>query len=186
MSVGKWAAPAAVCVLVFAASAAAAGTITRTYEFEGDGFADVLGSATPPIDPLFGDATVTFDPTVTATDVTTGILLNNLNVSLGSQIAWSYDPVSDILSLGGLGCGGVANVCNGENDFRYDIHDPAGAFPVTSFAEYTSASYPQSIFEASGGEIVLGAVPEPASWVTMMLGAGLLGLAARRRRTAAA
>ena len=76
--------------------------------FSATSFSSGSPGATPPVDPVTGSFTITFDPTMTYTDQTAGIKLTGLNIPLDSSLAFNYSPagpVADGLVVGGLADG---------------------------------------------------------------------------------
>jgi hypothetical protein len=59
-----------------------------------------------------------------------------------------------------------------------------GDFTIYSWGDNRATTYQLSIVDLDAVVAVPGAVPEPATWATMMLGVGVIGGAARRRRKA--
>ena len=76
--------------LMFIQASANASLITRTYDFS------VEMEPSAPDSPVTGSVTITFDPTGgSLLNQTTGIILNDLNISLGSAISFDYDANND-------------------------------------------------------------------------------------------
>jgi hypothetical protein len=61
-----------------------------------------------------------------------------------------------------------------------------GLAPGNYYLELQTNLPPGETDLVTGGITLLSAVPEPATWATMILGIGLIGVAARRRRVSAA
>jgi hypothetical protein len=192
----------------FAFGSAGAQPITETYNFDLGGFVDVLGSSTPPVSNITGSVTLTFDPTLTYDNDTSDITVNSFTglnqygtsgpyaYTLQSQIGFTY--ANGYLEIGGIESDSDLVVV-GSTDIVISLNvtnpgDPA--FVPCSTPGYTCGQYTGSdLVDASGYTLAdyntgwfygvpqsnVG-VPEPGTG--LMLGTGLMGLAAvRRRRT---
>ena len=179
-----WAAAGAALVVAMAGAASAA-TITKTYSFAGTGFVGFYLNTPPPIDPLIGSVTVTFDPTQFATNETNGITVDSSNFSLGSAISFNYNPWSDQIIFGGANISTIA-VGPGTDDFALDILHATSAAPQYHTAIYTRASTPGEVWAGPlsfrSAVPTVDAVPEPQTWALMLLGFGSAGVMLRRRR----
>ena len=172
-----------------------AGVITRQIDFSFTGIVQTGGGPAipPPVNPVIGSFTLTFDPTLAYTNQTAGLVTNNLNLTIGSAIGFSYLLPQDILILGGVaGGGGVSGVANNTFDFsvRFDHFMTASVIGAGGYAQ----GGPQYIAGASPtGTNVIGnlaytltvkdpsvQVPEPLT--LSLFSAGLVGAAALRRR----
>ena len=160
------------------AVSARAGTKTDDVKFS----ATVPAVQTPPVDPVVGDFTITFDPTLDYVNETVGITGKSLNIALDSALAFSYSTNDGILRVGGIE-NGVSQIAGFTNDFFLDI----GAISTTPL--FLGLSYVQGtnqIFESDriGGSVnvtpVPPGVPEPTTWVMMLLGFASLGVAGYR------
>lgn len=185
-------------------TAAQAATVTHTYDFTLSGFVDPYAAETPPIGSVTASFTLTFDPTVSYTDQTVGLTVNELNVPLDSDVGFSTYPGASpsdpyFISIGGIEHG-AGVVYGGTNDFVLQLEfanesslgSPTlplcsapgyscGPAPSDSYASgYTEAGYPSSLFVATSASVA--AVPEPATWAMMLFGFGALGGAMRFRR----
>jgi hypothetical protein len=80
----------ALFVLSMTATSAQATPSTLNYDFSATGFE----AAGAPVDPVTGSFSVTFDNATDLTDVTSGISLTGLNISLGSAPAFTYSQTT--------------------------------------------------------------------------------------------
>ena len=168
--------PAALMLALGLASAPAAATmITQTYGFSATNISPLLGSDPVPTDPVQGQVTVTFDPAVNVSNVTAGITLDSLNISLGSAIAFSYTSSVDLLEIGGASLG-INSLSVGEDDFYLAISG-AVASPAFDSLSYASTSSATTIWSADSGSVSV--VPEPGT--ASLLGVGLLAIASVQR-----
>ena len=106
-----WVGTAAAFAAVGAVSAGAA-TITDDVKFS----ATVPAVQAPPVDPVVGDFTITFDPTLDYVNETIGVRGNSLNIALDSVLAFSYSTADAILRVGGIE-NGVSTIVGSTNDF---------------------------------------------------------------------
>jgi PEP-CTERM motif len=167
--------------VAFAAPVEAA-TIVRTFDFTGSDIARLFGTDPIPVSDVFLSFTVEFDPLLAYTNQTSGIVLNSVNLPLGSAFGFSYDPlVNQFLTVGGL-----ANNTNGSstanNDFVLGINNSAGASPTVLSFSFTTAGAPGSLFRSFDNVLSVTAVPEPATWLMMIVGFGAVGASIRRAR----
>ena len=170
---------AAATASVLMSSPASAATITiENITFAASDFYDFLASGDSiPTDPVNGNLTLTFDPTQTYTNETTGISLSSLNIPLGSPLSFSYVPGGD-LSIGGSSQG--SNIVQvGTDDFFLDSFSSGWSFG------YTGSASPGAFFVPRALSVVTSGVPEPATWAMMLMGFGLIGgtMRFRSRRT---
>jgi PEP-CTERM motif len=171
--------------VVFAAAGAVgarAATITDDVKFS----ATVPAVQTPPVDPVVGDFTITFDPTLDYVNETVGITGKSLNIALDSALAFSYSTNDGILRVGGIE-NGVSQIAGFTNDFFLDIGD------ISTTPLFFGLSYVQGtnqIFESdrTDGSVdvtpVPPGVPEPSTWAMMLIGFAVLGYVGYRRATA--
>jgi hypothetical protein len=107
-----------------------------------------------PVDPVTGSFTITFDPTQTYTDATSGIALNTLNITLGSPLSFSFDPnkaagslPAGTLIVGGSGDGaGMVQYSPPTNDFWLFITGFAKAPAFDQLGYSQAVALDQSLF----------------------------------------
>jgi hypothetical protein len=70
-----------------------------------------VGPDSPPVDPVSGSFTISFDPTLSYTDETAGITLTpgSLNIALGSTLSFSYNAPTSMLPATTLVVGGISD-----------------------------------------------------------------------------
>ncbi|HME26142.1 MAG TPA: hypothetical protein VKI44_33240 [Acetobacteraceae bacterium] len=147
----------------------------------------------PPVNPVVGSFTVTFDPALGAfSNRTTGIVVNSLNLLVASPIAFSYSPTNTYeLQIGGLdqGTGGLTD---GVNDFLVDIFDSTRAAPFFGDMAYTisatnvatgqfSSFGPLSRTDGTVTLVPASTVAEPPMFALLLAG-GLLSVAVHATR----
>ncbi|RYG85139.1 MAG: hypothetical protein EON59_12835 [Alphaproteobacteria bacterium] len=168
-------------VLGFSSASGTAAIVTSRIDFS-------LAFAGP-INPLVGSFTLTYDNTANVSDTTNGLVVNSLNLSVPSTIAFShnYDPNTgqENFIIGGsvLGVGGTALE---ENDFAVGIISNASGTRVNGGAVYSFSGnyyFTSANFQPVVITPVASAVPEPACWALMIGGMGLAGGMMRRRVT---
>ncbi|HVJ51598.1 MAG TPA: PEP-CTERM sorting domain-containing protein [Aliidongia sp.] len=185
-----------------ASTAARAALITETYQFTLSNFVNVSGGSTPsPFSEITGQVTVTFDPTVSASNVTTGLVFNSYNgpviqPPVGFSVIASADPATPTyLLIGGtVSSSPLSDAGTSDLSLSLRFFDPTapqfalcnegfscGIEPGTGFASgFTIANDPTDGWGALAGSIT--AIPEPAT--SLLLLAGMFGLGYRRLRTA--
>lgn len=161
-------------------------SITRTFDFTASHFFNFFdASLHAPVDPVIGSATISFDRSLLVEDKTTGIKLNNINIMLGSHIAYSYYPTYDELRFGGINVG-VSGAAGSTDDF-YIIFSGASTTPRWGSFFYYQVATGDDVFASWNGNVSIVArdastLPEPSSWAFMVGGFGLVGGAKRSRR----
>ncbi|MFI4973727.1 MAG: PEP-CTERM sorting domain-containing protein [Caulobacterales bacterium] len=184
--------------------------ITDYVTFSASGFSS-NGGPPPPTDPVFGSFLITFDPTQTYVNSTSGITLESLNLALGSPLSFDYSPTgidllgnvvvvnADELVVGGLGGGGAIYVGlqPPSNDFSFHINGFTSENPTFGRLLYGQVGADPNVglfgYVENGPDVRVGtgavsvtAVLEPATWVMMLLGFFGLGAVLRRRRASVA
>lgn len=177
-----WLTGAALGVATLAGAPAQAATIIRTFNFTGSDIVRLFGTAPSPVSSVVLSFTVEFDPLLAYTNQTSGIVLNSVNIPLGSAFGFSYQPVANQF----MTVGGLANNTNGastaNDDFVLAINNTAGASPSVLSFVFTTAGAPGSLFRSFDNALVAAPVPEPATWFMMIFGFGAVGMALRRRQ----
>jgi hypothetical protein len=192
---------AALFAVVIGAAGAQAAVVTETYSFTMATFIDVGGPVPSPLASISGSFTVTFDPDVYADNVTTGLTVNYLiGPAIASTIGYTNIPSTGIGVPDYLSIGGVQNDADymafGTDDFVLSLKffDPGAAQfglcsdgyscgsvpPDTIASGFTLAGYPDSAWLPQSGALN---VPEPASWILLLGGSGILAAVRRASGT---
>lgn len=185
------------------ATAANAATVDELVSFTVGGFTSAFGEPVP-TDPVTGSFTISFDPTMTYTDETTGIVLKSLNIGLDSALSFDYSPTgngngaADELVVGGLE-DGASSISLGSTGADFYLHlltftssptfQQLGYRPAetTSNSNYFYTPTNDDGLPAEGVTFsvtavpVTPSVPEPSTWAMMALGFASIGFLACRK-----
>ena len=112
------------------ATPALAAPVAGTLSFTITGF-----EAAAPQPTLSGVISLSFDPGVATADTTTGLVVQSLNFTPASPVAFNYDPGSDTLNIGGI-ANGVEGFAASGNDFQVTIQNLFTAPSVQLFGIY--------------------------------------------------
>ncbi len=129
-----------------------------------------------PVSTVMGSFTVSFDNAVAFTDQATGIVLDALNIALGSPIVMSYNPGTDFLTIGGS-ANGAAGTLTASDDFILFLSGVSTPAPGFLFLAYQQQD--TSLIAASAGSVTVVPTPEPGSLA--LLAAALAAGAALRQ-----
>jgi hypothetical protein len=160
-------------LIVQASKPVDAATITTIVDFSATNFTSVQGT-TPPVDPVTGSFTLTFDQSQFAFDATS-IVVNDLNIDLGSPISFSYNPDIAALTIGGSALGSGAFFW-GTDDFSLGLVLLSGTTYKPQSFVYSQAGI-NDAFTASFSPVV----PIPASAYLLATALAALGLLYFRR-----
>jgi hypothetical protein len=152
-----------------------------------------VGPDSPPVDPVTGSFTISFDPTLSYTDETAGITLTSgsLNIALGSTLSFSYNAPTSMLPATTLVVGGIFDGAQqvqfspSTDDFWLFINDftTAPSFDQVGYSQ-TSVSA-ANLFDTHAGSVtvtpVTGGAPEPATWAMVLAGFAGLGFLGYRK-----
>jgi hypothetical protein len=107
-----------------------AATITDIFTFTATGYGEPT---------VTGSFTLTFDPTASYTDATSGLIVNSFSYSFPSPVATAFDyypSEGGAIYFGGTANGGVNGTSNGTNDFFLELNTISGQF--MQFALYST------------------------------------------------
>lgn len=166
----------AACFFVAAIASADAAAITKHVEFS------ISGNG--PVSPVVGSFTITMDPTLNYSDATAGLVMDSLNLTVNSPVAFDYSKFSDILVIGGTATTNTG-LAVGDYDFYFGINNFIAGQQFGGLAFVQGG--PLNFYVPALGAVVnqltvtdVQEVPEPLT--TSFFSAGLIGAAALRRR----
>ncbi|WP_083500197.1 PEPxxWA-CTERM sorting domain-containing protein [Sphingomonas endophytica] len=100
------------------------------------------------------------------------------------DLKYAYRSLNDLLLIGTNVSPAAAEVSSAKNDLAFLIFGASTASARPSSISYSTSS--GKIYNSGSVKLVstdlTSAVPEPATWAMMILGFGMVGAAARRRR----
>jgi len=189
---------AAACAILAAAPASAA-PIAENISFSVSGLNSITADPQSP-DPVTGSFDLTLDSATDYSAQTVGITLKNLNIDLGSALSFDYNSTTDLLIVGGID--GAPTCTDGpsciqilpaDNDFYLQIKGLTTASPTIVNFGFAQTSAPDDYFFYNSdkpgtltiGPIVTttgGGVPEPATWIAMLAGFFMIGIAVSSRK----
>ena len=176
----------AAAIAASSSSAASAALISQTYDFTAGPFGTSEGGIVP-VQTVTGSLSLTFDDSFTVVDQT-GVTVNSLSLNFLSPVLYSYFASDNVLAFRSTNFGFAGDLPNKNvNGFSMTIRDATsidpskltGTFAYSRVGFNDTASTRNVIFGVAN---VPGAVPEPATWMMMLMGFGLIGGAIRRKR----
>lgn len=161
------------------ASRASAQIVTQSLYIEGSNFQLQNGDGSvSPIDPLFLDVDLTFDSSADITGSTAGLTVNSTNIPWG--IEYSYQASSGILIFATNPT--PASCTLGAGSFCIDFSD--GAQPLPQLFSFYQSTSTLGLYSTLSYVWVTrdqpASVPEPASWIMMLVGFGAIAFTMRR------
>lgn len=162
---------------------AGAETISLSATFMASGFRPTLGANVPPVDPIIGSFSITFDNSVDLREQSIGITSFDVNIPLDGPPGFAYGAVADALIIGSL-FNGAQTVGGSTNDIVFGINNPStNPSPVDMAYSQRSSDVPFISRDVTMTFLTPGVVPEPGT--LLLLGTGLTAAYAGRRRRAA-
>jgi hypothetical protein len=166
----------AIALALSIATPAFSAVVVRTYDFVATDFRALGPPVVPPFANVTGSFTLTFDDAASAFQRTDGIVLNSLSIPHGTLFSYSFAPNAPL----------IFDVRGPQSLFFIAVGSAASSTPSFINAAYSLPNSP-GFFNGFSGRVSLrtGAVPEPATWSLLIVGFGIVGAAARRRRALA-
>lgn len=159
---------------------AAAGPVILDFHVDATNFKQLFGTgATAPFGEISGDFHIAFDNSSSFSAILAGLTVDGLNFAGPTYMA--YDATKDLLTVG-------------SDPFLGGYHYNAGQYGF--YVDHASTNFSSSGLNYQfGGTLwkstnvtltpLAAAVPEPAAWMVMLGGFGMIGGALRSRRKAA-
>lgn len=165
-------------ISVSAAAPADAALLDYTFNAMFEGGADISG-------------TLTIDDTVgvyTLVDLDLLVGTTTFNTSNASLQNFGTFTAGQFLRIGG-NLNGINSILSGTDDFFFSVFANGSALTAGSFTSTTATTSGRSFYasgSAQGGETfvvtpVAGAVPEPTTWMLMLIGMAGVGFSMRRK-----
>jgi PEP-CTERM motif len=171
---------AAALAMVMTATTARATVVSGTWSFEVDAWPIIASPFDPPPPPVIGSATFSFDSGTTSPGdvlVPAGDFTSNFASPLATYF---YDQTLDSLAINFAGSGFI-EIQAQFNDVSTHLIEPSVPPMLQHVLFIPSLDESIAAADFSGG--FAPAVPEPSTWVMLLLGFVGFGLAARRTGT---
>jgi hypothetical protein len=186
---------AALALVSLAGQRAEAATITQAFDFVATKLTATNGNPLPR-DRVAGSFTLTYDNTLSYTDVSTGLKLKTLNLRTTAPVVFSYNPTEQELTVGGAGR--ANQYVWGTDDFLLSLSVAGGGVSGSlfgysvagindSFQTYRILAHVATTSPAQARVAVVAATPLPGSVLLLLTAlATLTGLAWLRAQSRAA
>jgi len=167
------------------AGSAHAAEITVSYVISASNFYDVFnqGFGSPPVSQVNEDFTLSFDPKVKTGPTSAGLKITSFNLPYSSEFAYGPIPGEPLV----VGTVPVFSGCNlPRNSYCLVISTPLATTPTGAFIHDGAFLYEdatETVWEANNVSINIGPIPEPSTWVMMILGFAGVGFIAYRRKS---